>query len=353
MGPIVGGWIARESGGFVWVFGGLAIFGGVMWLGLVISLPETARNVVGNGRVKDGRWWMRPLGEVLVEKVKGRELSSPKEGRHGRIKFTSPLAALRIVFYADTALILWIGSSYYALWYCIQASIPSIYKSPVYGFDELQVGLAYLPGSAGVIVSMYIGGKAIDYNYRYTARQSGLPLEKVEGDDFANFPVEKARSRGCSWLLVLSFGVVVGYGWSIQKEAHVAIPLTLQFFQGFIATWLTQCYSTLLVDGFPITPSTAATTGNMMRCVLSAIAVTVLKPLVDVMGQGWFFTMLGVLSGVVGLAAQTLLRRYGKQWRNRRIGSDGNPRSGDAPTSAKLSSSHAPAKIREKPQVTK
>ncbi|KAL9109111.1 MAG: hypothetical protein Q9227_006202 [Pyrenula ochraceoflavens] len=322
VGPIMGGLIARESRGSVlWVFGGLTIFGGLMLLVLILFLPETARNVVGNGGIRDARWWMRPFWEVLPGKLRRKDQRScgmSREKPKRVFKFTSPLAALRIIFYQDTALILWISSSYYALWYCIQASIPAIYKSPAYGFDELQVGLAYLPGSIGVIVSMYLAGKAIDYNYKHIAKINSLPIEKVKGDDLTRFPVEKARSRGCGWLLVLSFGVMAGYGWSVQRHIHVAVPLILQFFQGFLSTWVIQCYSTLLIDGFPKIPSTASTTGNMMRCALSAALVAALDPLITAMGRGWFFSLLGCLSGGVGLTAQILLRKRGMTWRNLR-----------------------------------
>jgi len=43
-----------------------------------------------------------------------------------------------------------------------------------------------------------------------------------------------------------------------------------------------------------------------------------LQPLVDVMGKGWFFSLLGLLSGVGGLTAQAALRRWGMEWRKAR-----------------------------------
>jgi hypothetical protein len=173
---------------------------------------------------------------------------------------------------------------------------------------------------------MYVTGKAIDHNYKHTAAKTGFMVDRVSGDDLANCPIEEARSRGGAYLLVLSFGVMLSYGWSIERHAPVAIPLILQFYQGFPATWFLQSFSALLVDVFPETPSTAATAGNITRCVLSAVAVAVLQPLVDVMGKGWFFSLLGMLSGVGGLAAQMALRRWGMQSRRRRRG---NKQKGD------------------------
>ena len=337
IGPMVGGLIALKSGSFRWAFWALAIFGGLILAALVVLLPETARNVVGNGRAKDHRWnqplWRIPRHWPTRSATKdrpadndlevGTSIGNPKmtlanKALKRSLQLNSPLASIRVIFYLDTCLTIWLSSSYYALWYCIQASIPSTYKAIPYAFNELEVGLAYLPGAIGVILSMYLAGKVMDRNYKHTAAKIGFKVDQVSGDDLAKFPIEQARSHGCEYLLVLSVGVMIGYAWSITYHAHVAVPLMLQFFQGFLATWFIQSFSALLVDGFPEMPSTAATAGNITRCALSAVAIAVLQPLIDVIGKGWFFTLLGLLSGVGGLAAQTALRRWGLEWRRAR-----------------------------------
>ena len=69
---------------------------------------------------------------------------------------------------------------------------------------------------------------------------------------------------------------------------------------------------------FPETPGTASTANNMCRCILSAVAVAIMQPLIDVMGKGWFFTLLGILTGGIGLLFDLGLRRWGMQCRNSR-----------------------------------
>ncbi|KIX99886.1 uncharacterized protein Z520_04522 [Fonsecaea multimorphosa CBS 102226] len=323
VGPVVGGWIALSSGGGVWwAFWALVIFAVVMLAALATFLPETARNVVGNGRVRD-QVWNRPLinlnKRVDLESGSSNNDSSNHAGLPKRsAKFRSPLSSIRIMVYPDTALILWIVGSFYALWYTVQSSIPSTYGRHPYNFDELQIGLAYLPGSAGVVVCMYITGKAMDYNYRLVARQTGLEVDKVKGDDLAKFPIERARARGCIWLLLASLGITIGYGWAIEEHVHVAVPLMFQAVMGFLSTWIVNCFNALLVDGYPKMPSTAATAGNLIRCAMSAAAVAAMQPLFDAMGRGWFFTLAGVLSGVGGAAAVSALNSKGMAWRSRR-----------------------------------
>ena len=57
-----------------------------------------------------------------------------------------------------------------------------------------------------------------------------------------------------------------------------------------------------------------------MRCALSAIEVAIIQPLIDVMGKGWLFTLLGILTGAGGFAAHHTLRQRGMEWRNSRKG---------------------------------
>lgn len=51
--------------------------------------------------------------------------------------------------------------------------------------------------------------------------------------------------------------------------------------------------------------------------------IAVLQPLIGSMGRDWFFTMLGLLSGLGGIGAVAALRRWGISWRNlRRVDND-------------------------------
>ncbi|KAK5372112.1 hypothetical protein LTR11_006234 [Exophiala xenobiotica] len=323
IGPLVGGWIALSSGSVWWVFWTLAIFGAFMLVSLGALLPETARNVVGNGGIKD-KAWNRPLLDLnRWSRSRTPACSTIRTttdgGRSTRsLKFRNPLMSIRIMAHPDTAIILWIVATFYALWYIVQASIPSVYRQHPFNFNEFQTGLAYLTGAAGVIICMYATGKAMDYNYRVIARRMNFPIDKVKGDDLSRFPIEKARGRGCTWLLLASLAVSVGYGWAIEKHAHVAVPLTLQLLMGFLATWILNCFNALLVDGFPQMPSTAATAGNMVRCGMSAGAVAALQPLTQAIGRGWVFTLAGILTGVGGLVGVVVLNHKGLDWRNRR-----------------------------------
>jgi hypothetical protein len=158
----------------------------------------------------------------------------------------------------------------------------------------------------------------MDYNYRVTAKKIGWEVNEVFGDDLAEFPIERARSRGSLLLLLISTATLVAYGWVVSKRAHVSIPLVLQFIHGFWGTCFYTTYNTLLVDIFPESPSTAAATASITRCAMAAAGVAILQPLLDAAGRGWYFTLLGLWSGGCGAIAILLIRKKGMQWRGKR-----------------------------------
>lgn len=334
LGPVIGGLVALGSGSYEWVFWALVIFGGSVLLLVGFGLPETARSIVGNGSVEATGWgktWWNVLqgkskrtksatgveksSEVVGEKNGGAKVGP---GKKAKLKMANPMAAIRILFWKDTALVLWMAGSPYAVWYAVQASIPSIFKD-TYHFNELQIGLSYLTGGFGTVSGGYMNGKLMDWNYKATARSVGHTIDKVSGDDLNNFPIERARARGSYYLLAVYIAALAGYGWSVEARAHEAVPLILQCVLAALCTSFQQTFNALLVDIFPASPSTAAASGNITRCALSAIVVAVLQPLVNVMGRGWFFTLLTVLSGGGGLVADWLIKNKGMEWRRERM----------------------------------
>ena len=340
LGPLLGGLLAFKSGDFVWALWGLVAFGGVSLLSLGCFLDETARSIIGNGDGGSSSWWARPWWGALMSDAqpKSERSSTRKSGtnedaempndvaaRTSRMKKTlqkmNPWTAIRIVFFKDTSLILWMAASAYASYYCIQTSNPSIYKD-IYHFNELEIGLSYLTGGAGVVLGAYANGRLMDRNYAVTAKEIGHEVDYIVGDDLHRFPIERARSRSCVYLLALSLCAWIGYGWALKERAHVSVPLTLQFVHGVLCTCILQTFNTLLVDIFPESPSTAATAGNVTRCALSALYVALLQPLVDALGRGWYFTLLGLISGLVGGFAVLMLQAYGCRWRSRRQNSE-------------------------------
>lgn len=183
-------------------------------------LKETGRNVVGNGDQCPRGWWAWTWWEMVilrysrstrVERISGEKASQNNGGNSdsteasthaslwertiGKVRVGSPF---RVLLHKDNALTLWMAASAYANYHCIQASNPLVYKD-IYHFNELEIGLAYYPGSAGVVLSIYANEKLMDRNYVVAAKEIGHEIDQVTGDDLKIFPIERARVRSC-WI---------------------------------------------------------------------------------------------------------------------------------------------------------
>jgi multidrug resistance protein len=332
LGPVVGGWVAFTSGSYEWVFWALVIVATILLISVLAFLPETARNVVqnGSGRAQE-KWWERSWLSLFMSWRRNRNV--PNEVSHSpeqesqvyqrislgkRFRIRNPLACLSIVFHRDTFLALWMHGSFYTVDYSFVAAVPDIYQN-IYHFNELQIGLSYLPRGVGIITGGFVNGKWMDYNYRVTAKQIGHEVDKVSGDDLDQFPIERARARGGFYLLAWSTATMIAYGWTVRRHSNVAIPLILQFMQGFWGTCFYTTYNTLLVDIFPQSPSTAAAAASIVRCSMAAAGVAALQPLLDSLGHGWYFTTLALWSGILGAAVIWTIKKNGMRWRTARI----------------------------------
>lgn len=327
VGPVIGGLVAFTSGTYEWVFWALVVVGGILLVGVGAFLPETARNVVGNGNaIAQQKWWERSWWSLGKKWIQNRRRNSKNADMvtagnaslKKSFRIPNPLACLRIIFHCDTFCVLWMPGSFYLVDYSFVAATPDIYKD-IYHFNELEIGLSYLPRGAGIIIGGFINGKLMDHNYRITARKLGHTVDKVSGDDLKHFPIERARARGSPILLVISTATIIGYGWAVSSHAHLSILLILQFIQGFWGTCFYTIFNTLLVDVFPESPSTAAAAASITRCAMAAAGVAILQPLLDAAGRGWYFTVLGLWSGGCGAVAIWAIQTRGMRWRSARM----------------------------------
>ena len=335
VGPVIGGSVAWTSGSYEWVFWSLVIVGVVLWLDVGLFLPETARVLVGNGGSDAERcWWEESWSSVLMHWLFAQEGNAQTKNQEGQnrgdspvswrkstlqqCRFVNPLACLRVMFHLDTFFALGMQGSFYVVDYAVVAVMPDIFKD-IYHFNELQIGLTYIPRGVGIIAGGFCIGKIMDYNYKTVARKIGWNIDDVAGDDLQHFPIERARARGSYFLLIISTAVLVGYGWAVTKYAHLAIVLILQFIQGSMGCCFYNTYNALLVDVFPESPSTAAAAASIVRCAMAAAGVAILQPLVAALNRGWYFTILGIWSGGCGALAVLVIERKGMSWRTRRI----------------------------------
>lgn len=320
-GPVVGGAVALSTDDYTWVFLCLLVVALLCFLSVGFTVPETARNVVGNGaepvRGIWRTWWS--FFRELKDKPCTRERNTLCEARNEktRWRFQDGFAALRVISYPDAAMVLWMVASSYSIYYTFQVAIPVIFKE-LYGYNELEIGLAFLPGLAGMTVGGIIAGKLIDRNYARTASKLNLKVSRKTGENLREFPIECARYQNCILFILFETAVVAAYGWIVQARVHPSAALILQFFICAVSTLLSHTASALLVDIFPDTPSTAYASGQIMRCGLSAASAAIIEPLEKAVGRGWYFTIFSLFIGISCLVSVTASRLKGMRWRQKR-----------------------------------
>lgn len=327
LGPVLGGILAQFLG---WrsIFWFLVILSACYLVPFLIAFPETCRNVVGNGSVKP-QSWNRSLINYLHDKKAAkapaltrtvtRESVRLEEARlikARKLRFPNPLKTLKIVFEKDTGLLLLYNSLVYTAFYDVTASMPYLFGK-IYNFNDLQIGLCFIPFGVGCLIAPTLGGKLLDWNFRRLAVKHGFPVDKKRATDLKDFPLEQARIQVTWPLVVIGDAALLCYGWVMQAETNLAAPLVMLFFIGLCLTGSFNCNSVMLVDLYPLSPSTAIAANNLVRCFMGAGGTAIIIIMIESMGRGWCFTFI---AGVVMLFSPILwiLRKYGQAWRNAR-----------------------------------
>lgn len=88
------------------------------------------------------------------------------------------------------------------------------------------------------------------------------------------------------------------------------------FFFGIGSMLIFSMVTTMLTEFMPKKSSEGVALNNFMRNIFSCVGSFVTAPIINAIGNGWLFTILGL----VGLASSSVIffmRVYGPRWRQR------------------------------------
>jgi hypothetical protein len=134
----------------------LTILAGTCLLLILFVFPETNRKLVGDGS-KPVSGMNKTLVALLFSEPR-EDTQDPTTQEKIDFVFPNPLKSLRLVFYRDTAPILYIHGVFYMTYCCLQVSLSSVVID-LYAFSDLEAGLMYVPFGLGCLLASYLSGE--------------------------------------------------------------------------------------------------------------------------------------------------------------------------------------------------
>jgi len=326
LGPVLGGILSQYLG---WrsIFWFLTIAAVVCVIPMLLFFPETCRAIVGDGSIRPPAiyrtfWqmivdWRRKRAarrdRPSLERVTSTATSASQ--RRPKFRLTPPnlLGSLFILFEKEVGIVLFYSGVVFAGFYAIATAMPAQLKEH-YGYSDVVVGLFYLPLAGGSIVTAFVCGPLINRNFRRHAARLGVEVQSSRQMDLSGFPIERARFEIGVPLLWLNIVIMLVWGWVMQERVSVAAPIVLLFLMGVGMIGFINTINTLLIDIYPHKAGAAVAANNLTRCLIGAAFSAAIQPMIDSVGSGWAFFILGAIY-IVLFPLLLVVMKKGPQWR--------------------------------------
>jgi MFS family permease len=309
--PIFGGALSQKWGwrSTQWF---QAIYGGVLLLVLIFCLPETL--VV-----------QRPVNIIDPlpdEKTPRPHLTrtSTRQSVHIKTKkaaaifkrcFIDPLSVLAFLRFPPVFLSVYLASITFGSLYVLNISIQQTFSESPYNYSVIILGLLYIPNSLGYILASVVGGSWMD---KIMHREARAANRYDENGKLIFLPEDRLREN--AWLAAVMYpGAMVWYGWTVEKGLHWIIPMIANFFFGVGSMIVFGSVTTMLTEMMPKKSSSGVAVNNFVRNIFSCIGGVVAHPIILAIGNGWLFTILGVVAWISAFGVVWSIRRFGPRWR--------------------------------------
>jgi multidrug resistance protein len=302
--PIIGGLLASKWGwrSTQWF---QTIFGGLLFILILFCLPETLSFKKSSPDL---------VAEPTLTRVSTRQSAKLKTKKAAKIFkrcFIDPLSVLGYLRFPAVLITVYLASVTFGSLFILNVSIQQTFGGPPYNFSTIIVGLCYFPGSLGYIVASVFGGKWTDMIMHREARAAGRYDESG-----ALILQPEDRMRENAWVAAFMFpGALVWYGWTAEKDLIWIAPLLANFFFGVGSMIVFGTSTTMLTEFMPRQRSSGVAVNNFVRNIFSCVGGIVAQPIISAIGNGWVFTILGIVSWISACAVVYSMRRFGPKWR--------------------------------------
>lgn len=322
--PIVGGLIG-EFLGWRWIFKVTAIMDGVMFLVVLLGLPETlyVRRERAENRTptaatdrRERERGVSSLGRTAyLTRLKPYAGPFPHH-RHHKLRardFVWP--ALRMAQYPSVLF----PAAYYAAQYGFGSILPAVTVAAIFserfGWDTLAIGLAY--GGAltvGGVLGESVAGVLLDAIVKRARRRRRRLLLQGDGDEGGNPEPEVRLQAIWTGAVLLPAGLLI-YGFTIQYRTHWFVPL---FGMGLSVFGLqpiaTTCY-TYSIDCYREQGGDVATFFNFLRQMFGMTFAFYVVLLCRKIGYQFAFLLFVIWGSVLGFVPILVLMWKGREIR--------------------------------------
>ncbi|KAK1476966.1 major facilitator superfamily transporter [Colletotrichum cuscutae] len=311
--PIIGGALAQRFGwqSTMWT---LAIYGGLVLVMILFCLPETLARprpvavpqqsqLVSEGTEKNALARTKTTESVKVH--------SKKAAAFFKKSFIDPLSVLLYLRFPPVAITVWFAAVTFGALFVVNISVQATLSQAPYGFSELIIGLFYFPAGLGYFLASLLGGRWLDVIMAREARKAG----RYDADGkLILLPEDRMREN--IWIAATVYPAsLIYYGWVVEKGLFWFVPCIGLFTFGASSMLVFGAATTMLTEFMPKRSSGGVAVNNFVRNIFSCIGAIAAQPVINAIGNGWLFTILGIFAWVSGYICVWTLRKKAPEWR--------------------------------------
>ncbi|KKA21610.1 Uncharacterized protein T310_4397 [Rasamsonia emersonii CBS 393.64] len=286
--PIIGGALANRWGwrSTLWF---MVVFGGLTVLFIFLALPETL--AARKKPLVEAEQAATPLDRTSSRVSSQMIRNTAKWLKFLRIAFLDPLKIILYLRYPPVLVTVYYASITFGCLYVLNVSIQESFGAPPYNFSTLLVGLLYIPNSLGYVITSFFGGRWMDRIMHREAKKANRYDDKGK---LIYRPEDRMRENAFLGAILYP-AALLWYGWAVQKGVYWFVPIVANFFFGIGSMLIFGMATTMLTEFMPKKSSAGVALNNFVRNIFSCVGAVVASPIIHAIGNGWLFTILGLL----------------------------------------------------------
>ncbi|RGP63171.1 hypothetical protein FSPOR_8753 [Fusarium sporotrichioides] len=325
VGPVIGG-LLNSAWGFRSIFWFLFAFSVQVFIVMLVFLPETQRKIAGNGSIPLAGFY-KPWSYFFRPPEEWRHGPAPQVPKLEKLSWNKIFEPLMYIFRKEILVLLSWGALVYTIWSMVTASTTTVLLKTFPDLTPWQIGLCFLPNGVGCVLGSICTGQLMDRAFKLaeTRYKEQHGLTNVNPKTNQDFPFERARLSLMPYFTVIFLVSMALYGPSYEFNdlrrhfaGNLVASLGLQFLIAFAATAIFNINSTILVDIFPDNSAGATATNNLCRCLLGAVGVSTIQPLINAIKIRNAFLVLTAIAVLFSPLVWVQWRMVGK-WREKRL----------------------------------